>query len=258
MAGRLNCSCRLGCIIISLVVAATPHEDTARCCYRDAVTLQRTQAAFGFSYVLAQYAGGWAGARWGNKRVHVFAMLGCIVGHWATPVMAATSQHGPSASAIGILCYAMGLCTGSQHATLVTIVDRWCLPSERRWVNAMDGVVSVACCLLNCLVIARLMIVLEWRATMLLLSGVLAVALVGVKFFVADGPVAGAGRLRLSDGEAALFRAEGMLFDECSPAMPKADGSGVGGAVRLVTTTVAWLLIALEMSVAWDDQIDFV
>ncbi len=220
--------------------------------YRDAAMLQRTQTVFGLSYVLAQFAGGWAGTRWGNKRVLVFAMIGCMVGHWATPVMAATSQPGPSESAIGILCCAMGLCTGSQHAILVAVIDRWCLPSERRWVNAMDGVVSVACCLLNCLVVARLMVVLEWRATMLLLSGVIAVALVGVKFFVADGPVAGAGRLRLSDGEAALFRAEGMLYDELSPAMPKAGSSGVGGAVRLATTSVAWLLIALEMSVAWE------
>jgi hypothetical protein len=188
--------------------------------------------------------------------VQVFAMLGCIVGHCAVPVMAATSHPGPSESAMfKILCCTMGLCTGVHHPTMAAVVGRWCLPSERRWVSAADGVVSIACCLLNCLVVAQLMVVLDWRATMLLLSGVIAVALVGVKFFVTDGPIAGVGRLRLSDGEAALFHAEGMLYDETSSrpslAMPKADAGGAGGAARLVTTSVAWLLIAIELSVAW-------
>jgi sugar phosphate permease len=179
-------------------------------------------------------------------------MLACIVGHCAAPVVVAAAQPGP---AIGCLCCAMGICTGAQHPAMAAVVDKWCLPSERGWVSALDGLVSAAGCLLNCMVVAQLMVVLDWRATLLLLSCVITVALVGVKFFVTDGPVAGAGLLRLSDGEADLFRAEGMLCDESSlrstPNTTKPEAAGAGSVARLAATATGWSLIAVEMSVAW-------
>ena len=100
---------------------------------------------------------------------------------------------------------------------------------------------------LNCMVVVQLMVVLDWRATMLLICGLSTVALLGVKFFVSDGPAAGTGRVRLSDGEAALFRAEGMLYEQSSGATKEA-ATGVG---RLAATSLGWALIAVEMSVAW-------
>lgn len=153
------------------------------------------------------------------------------------------------------LCCVMGLCTGSQHATMTAIVNRWCLPSERGRVIMVDNIVSVGSCLLNCLVVAHLMVVLGWRATMLLMCAVTMVALLGVKFFVTDGPIAGAGRLRLSEGEAALFRAEDMLCDKTSTELSPTTFTSVAvGPTTMVTrakASMTWVLIAVEMSVAW-------
>jgi hypothetical protein len=53
-----------------------------------------------------------------------------------------------------------------------------------------------------------------------LAAALMVVALIGFVFFVAEAPTAAGGRLRLSDGEAALFRSAGMLADE-----PPAAGS---------------------------------
>jgi MFS family permease len=240
-----------------------PH--CCRCClcyrcsaplavHRDTAAEHRVKAAFALGYLLAQLAGGWAAARWGSKRCQMLAMLVCIVGLCTTPALiAAAPAPAPSAFAMEALCCAMGLCYGVQHPTTAALMDRWCLPSERRWVGTVDGLASVAGCLLNCLVIAKLMAVLDWRATMLLLAGVTAVALIGVKFFVTDGPAASTGRLRLSDGEAALFRAESMLIDEPPPpsaqsAQKSSSSSRMSG---LVASSVTWALIGVEMMVAW-------
>ena len=181
-------------------------------------------------------------------------MLACIAGLGATPLLIAPAGPAPAARAVQVALLGTGLCCGAQHPALSGLVEKWTLPSERRWVSAVDALSCVAGSLLNCLVIAQLARLVGWRATMLLASGLSVIALIALVGFVTSAPAARSGRLRLSDGEAALFRAEGMLADEPSPRGGKA-GSGSnhgGGSHGMLASSVTWALLAIEATVAWN------
>jgi MFS family permease len=200
-------------------------------CCRDAAALVRVQAAFALGYAFSQLAGRLTGNRWGNRRIQVLAMLACILGLALTPLFITADGPGPSARSAEALCFSAAFCLGAQHATTAALKTNWRLPSESSWAGLVDLAATLAGSLLNCLVVAPLIQVLSWRLAMPLLAALTAVALVGFASFVTDAPTARGGRLRLSDGEAALFRAEGMLADE-PPTDAKSSptsGDGVGG-----------------------------
>ena len=97
-------------------------------------------------------AAGW----WGNRRMAMLLMLACIAGLGATPLLIAPAGPAPAARAVQVTLLGTGLCCGAQHPALSGLVEKWTLPSERRWVSAVDALSCVAGSLLNCLVIAQL------------------------------------------------------------------------------------------------------
>lgn len=188
---------------------------------------------------------------WGNRRTQVVWMLASILAQVLTPLLVTADGPGLSAATAQYLCFGAAFCLGSQHATTAALKENWRLPSEQNWARSVDLGASVVGSLLSCLVVSQLITVLGWRVTMLLLAALTTVALLGFVFFVTEAPAAGSGRLRLSDGEAALFRAVGMLADEPTYTRRRRTCTVRIGYGSILTSGAAWALIVLEMVVAW-------
>lgn len=220
-------------------------------CNWDSTAENRVKAAVVLGYVLAQIP--WVG-RWGGKKAkwcQIIAMLICMVGMVAAPTFILANDSAPSALVGTALCFGMAFSCGLQQPIVSALQERWCLPDEKSWVSSVDCVATSCGSLANCLVMAQLMQLLGgWRNFMLLLSVITAIALFGVVFFVTPAPTATRGLMRLSDAEAALFRAQGMLADE--KPLPKANSvSRSSSGLHGLTSAVSWALVGMELMTAW-------